>query len=337
MAEDVLIPGFAARSLKSFIAGSDDSLCDFGVSGMDSMNRGGGAAQDAGGGGGEELDEIQLAFRLAYFIHSCLGDDARHEAAKQIAIDALRKWPVAAKEQRKRGYYRPKGTARSKILLEEIQLLQHLVFKVSEDVERKQETGAVSVPLSHEDMLRRYLAYLVSTTMERSAFYVTLVLCRLVYDYNAGEIERLYEVITQRSDNRDKESTYFRRQKAELIKKVLERFGNRLRLEQGERGEVHFARAEEPERFFELLTACLDEFMPWGVGCCLPQEFTTFDVSALRFDSGRDDSGIELKRIHSLLHLECFSKLVKAEGFEEPSSRLGIPMFYPPDGGRMTA
>jgi hypothetical protein len=321
---------------------------------MDFMNRDDGAAQGAGGGG-EELDEIQLAFRLAYFIHSCLSDEARYEAAKQIAMAALRERPVVAKKQRKRGYYRPKGQpsrspdsggslldrlkgeARSKIFLEEIQLLQHLVFKVSEGVEREQETGTVTVLLSQEDMLRRYLAYLVSTTIDLSAFYVTLGLCRLVYNYDAGETERLYEVITQRSSNRDKDSTYFRKQKAELIKKMLKRFGNRLRLDQGKRGEVHFAKADEPEQFFELLTACLDEFKPWGVGCCLPQEFSTFDVSALRSDSGRDDSGVELKRIHSLLHLECFSRLVKAEGFEEPLMRLGVPMFYPPDGGQMTA
>lgn len=294
-------------------------------------------------------DDIQRAFRMAYFIHSCLSDDTRRAKAKEIAIAALEKRPVLAKEQRKRGYYQPKGQifraldpltifkgkARSKIILEEVQLLQCLVFKVSEEVERGQENGPSHVPLSQADMLKRYLAYLVRTTMERSAFYVTLALCRFVYNYDAGETETLYRLVIQDSENRHKPTEYFRKQKGDMIERFQQRFGDRLRLAQGSRSELHFERVTAPEQFAELLEECLAEFRPWSVDCCLPERFNRHDrLPTLKFEGGRDDSQVELKRIHTLLHPECFAKLVKAWEFEQPSKRLGLPLFYPPKGGQ---
>lgn len=302
------------------------------------------------GGGGEGLEA--KAYRMAFFIHGCLCEEQRRETAKEIARKALRRLAVVAEEKKKRDRYRRpkgqiyrspgiagspeddpeqrlKGFARSNIKLERIHRLQCLVFEESEAVEKEQEARHAGVPLDQEDMIVRYVAYLVRTTMEKSSFYVHLGLCRFVYTYNAKETEELYRFLIQESPNRGKDGVYFRRRKAVIKEDLWSRFGNCLNPVTGERNEEYFERIPEPEKHSDLLNDCLGEFQPWEVMCCLPERFNDNDkLPWLYFDSQyEDDSHVELKRIHSLLHPDCFVKLVRAKRYDEPSRRLGLPQF----------
>lgn len=291
----------------------------------------------------------ERAYRLACFIHNYLDDDERDKIGAEIATEAMRKLPVIAEEQRKRSFYRLKGQihrtpdratirdsltdkikgkARSKINHKVIHLLQCQVFMESERVERNQEGMSSGLQLNQEDMLVRYLAYLIRITMEYSSFYVNLGLCRFVYDYNAKETEELYRFVIQGSPNREKAEGYFRRRKATIKQNLQERFGIYLRLV-SDQGKEFFQRVEMPEQFLELLNCCFMEFQPWEVECCLTEPFNEYDrLPVLYFDGKKDDdSDIELKRIHSLLHPDCFAKLVKAKKYEKPENRLGLPLF----------
>lgn len=320
---------------------------------MGFINRG---AQAARIGADEERRALEQSYRLAYFIHGCLSDvSARRKVAKEIAKEALAGLRVAAVERDKRFSYdlrgqifrmpagergwglldRIKGRARSKIYLRDINLLQCLVFKESEKVEREQEEKSLPpVTLDQEALLVRYLAHLVRITMERSSFYVALGLCRLAYSYGASETEKLYNFVIQDSRNRHKGEGYFRKQKDKLIGELQKRFGGRLHLIRGARSEDYFQRMPEPERFYGLFALCLDEFRPWEVRCCLPRAFNQYDrLPELHFDGKEDDdSAVELLRIHTLLHLDCFARLAKANKLDEPKKRLGLPLFYSPDG-----
>lgn len=288
---------------------------------MSFMNRGAETPQ-------YDLDESwdQRASKLARFIHNCLSDEERDRIAYEIRKQAWRELPVVALEQKKRGYYLPKGNVRSKINLDRIHLFQSLVFKASEQVERKQE--ATGVPLDQEDMLVRYFAYLVSSTMERCSFYVNLGLCRFVYNYEAREMKELYEFVIQNCPKRYKDKNYFRKQKGVLEDKFLERFEGRLKTVDGDNGEKHFQPMDAPEQFYGLLQRCLNEFQPWDVSCLPPKPFNEHDeLPTLIFDGQKDDSKIEMKRIHTLLHLDCFVRLVRAKKYEEPEKRLRLPLF----------
>lgn len=312
--------------------------------------------------GGSREDK---AFQLAYFLHLCLEDEQQRSAvALEIAKKAARRLPVTAKKLGKKGYYKlkgqiyrapdlqalgaklvsslqkmkgrrgaddpvRKGKVRSKINLEDLHRLQCLVFEVSEEVEKEQEKEGSGLRLEQNDMLVRYLAYLVRITMERSSFYVHLGLCRFVYNYGAKEMEELYNFVIQESPNRTKGGEYFRKQKGELLDKMHKRFNAHLRYVV-EGGEKFFLPIETPEQFAEDVKLCFLRFQPWDTDCCLPERFNKHDkLPMLFFDGEEDDSEIELKRIHSLLHPDCFDRLVKARNYEKPEKMLRLPDFFP--------
>ena len=300
------------------------------------------------------------AYRLASFIHNCLGDEERHKVAFEIAKEAIRKLPSIASKQKKRNLFKLKGQpfrspdpppsaasgadaeskikgkVRSKITLRRVNLFQCLVLRESEKFERGQEESACAVPLDQEDMLVRYLAYLVRFSMEKSSFYVNLGLCRFVYDYSAGETEGLYNFVIQDSPDRYKDGEYFRKRKGTMKDDLQRRFGAHLNIVTGKRGEDHFQREEEPEQYCDLLKLCLSEFQPWEVSCCLPPRFNANDdLPMLKPDPKQhDDSDVELKRMHALLHPDCFGKLVGAkrhaepDKYEAPEACLGLPHFF---------
>ena len=300
-------------------------------------------------------DWLDKAFGLAYFIHICLDDETqRRSVARKIMEEALRRLPVMAKEQQKRYYYMMKGRsyqsapddkraeasetaqeddykgkARSKINLEELHLLQFLVFEISREEEKNQEKASSGVPLNQEDMLVRYLAYVVGTTMGRNSFYVNLGLCRLVYNYSAGQTEELYRLLTQDNINRSKGGEYFRKQKGELRKELLNRFDGYLKLKPSAPGGTQkFQTVADPHEFSELLSDCFREFQPWDHPCCLPEDFKGDNAPQLCFDGRKaDDSDIEMNRIHSVIHPDCFAKLVRAKEYAEPAENLELPLF----------
>lgn len=303
----------------------------------------------AAGGIEPPLEKVyeDKVFRLIYFIHGYLNDEERRKVAFEFAKKASRWLHSITREQGKKTYslkgqvyrseeedseYRKKGKVKSKITLKEINMLQCRVFEESEKIERAQEEGDSPIPLNQEDMLVRYLAYLVRYTMKHTCFYVNLGLCRFVYDYDTGETEGLYSLVIQDSPNRAKIAEYFRKIKGTMKQELEERFGARLNTVTGKRGKKYFQRVEEPEQFSDLLKQCLDEFQPWEVKCCLPERFNVNDkIPELSSDSQKDkddDSDVELNRMHSLLHPDCFVRLVRAKRYEEPEKRIALPLFF---------
>src|SRR5438309_9996631 len=86
------------------------------------------------------IDEwLNKAFQLAYFLHG------ERDTAKKIALNAMAKLETASNAQFKRYYYTPTGRAdaaratRSRVSLNDLQLLQRLVFVESENFEREKE------------------------------------------------------------------------------------------------------------------------------------------------------------------------------------------------------
>jgi hypothetical protein len=85
---------------------------------------------------------LNKAFQLAFFIHG------NRETAKRIAAGAMNKLEVASNAQFKRYYYTPTGRAetsratRSRVSLNDLQLLQRLVFVESKNDERKKSADS---------------------------------------------------------------------------------------------------------------------------------------------------------------------------------------------------
>src|SRR5258708_1816603 len=123
-------------------------------------------------------DIVIRAFNLAYFIH------ADKSAALGTVTSALDKLEVAVAAQDNLLYYcppirpfrsglRPPGS-RTKVTLDEIHLLQRLIYLESEPYEKLKERSQIPVPLTEEDMVVHFVKHLVSITIRRNSFHVSL-------------------------------------------------------------------------------------------------------------------------------------------------------------------
>lgn len=271
---------------------------------------------------------LNSAFQLAYFI---LGD---RTAAIYVAMAAIDKLKTASTIQDRRLYYMPTGrsaypAARTKVSLGHIHLLQRLVYTESEPFERLIE--GQEKPLQQHDMIIRFIKHLVRVTTKHNSFYVALGLSRLLYNYTTSETTGIYNLVIQDPD-RGRDDYYYRSRKKHLLQELKERFGNSLKTYRGYRGEERFQTQEDSGRYSSLIKECLSRFTPWESVCVLPVDIDPAKniVTPLLF-KGKDpdkEHEIELNRIHTLLHPDCFERLVMALGLDSPSQRLEIPHFF---------
>jgi hypothetical protein len=276
-------------------------------------------------------ESIARAFQLAYFIH---GD---RETALNIAAEALAKLEVAAAAQDKRLYYTPTGRAaraerfRTKVSVGELHLLQRLVYVESEPYERQAEQSPNGESPDEEDMLIYFIKHLVRITVRRNSFYVTLGLSRLLHNYSTAEAMEMYNVLVQ-DPGRVRDDYYYRSRKGRLMKELKERFGDRLRVTRGARGEERFQTEDAPDRHAELARECLQEFTPWSTECAIPAGLDPLaeEIHDLAFDGSDPDRehAIEVNRLHAALHPECFARLAASLNFASPTDRLTTPYFY---------
>ncbi len=290
------------------------------------------------------LDEIlNKAFCLAYFLHP---DKA---TAQGITLAAVLKLDVAMTVQSKRLYYIPMGRflrgesrrvggIRNKAIFSDVHLLQRLIYSESEPYERRKELAASAAepaaqfggrPLDDEDLLVYFVKHLVRITIKRNAFYSTLGVSRLLHNFSTVEAMDIYNAVIGEPE-RVKDDYYYRSRKGVLMQEMRERFGHLLRVCRRQRGEERFETQHCSSKHRSLVRECLGLFTPWNTRCPVPAEFDPLKtVIAHRTEGGRaDESQAEVGRIHSVLHPDCFERLVAGLGHDPPGQRLEIPRFF---------
>jgi hypothetical protein len=277
-------------------------------------------------------EKLRRAFQLAYFI---LREEQAALRATREAVSAL---DVTLVRQDKRIHYLPGH--RTKVSLGELQMLQRLVYFVSEEEERRQEERGVT----EASLVTRYLKHLVYITVCRNSFFVALGLGRLLHNYTTPETARIHELVTQDPD-RGRDDSYYRRRKSQLMRELQERFGALLAMRRGARGEERFQALPDVRGHLARVIECLREFTPWETRCDLPASFDpdTDELLSLRFRGGDPDGEheVEIRRFHALLHPDCFERLLAALRLDAPAERLELPQFQlrdghspePPNGG----
>jgi hypothetical protein len=270
---------------------------------------------------------LNKAFQLAYFIH---GDKT---TAMQIVTSAMTLLEIAATAQDKRLYYTPTGRtlarkARTKVSLSEIHLLQRLIYIESEPFEKNREKN--DVLLDENDLLAHFIKHLVKITVKRNSFYVTLGLSRLLHGYTTAETQEIYNIVVQ-DPERVKDDYYYRSRKAQLMREMKERFADLLTCVKGQRGEEKFQSVDACDSSRSLVAECLQMFTPWGTPCLMPAQFDVFN-DVLRHLSFKDadpdeEHQVEVNRIHTLLHSDCYLRLTTSIGFDSPELKLQIPQF----------
>jgi hypothetical protein len=281
-------------------------------------------------------EKLSRAFQLAYYI---LREEQAAVIAAREAVSAL---DVTLVRQDKRVHYL--SSHRTKVSLGELQMLQRLVYFASEPEERRQEERGVP----EDSLVTHYIKHLVYITGRRNSFFVALGLSRLLHNYTTAETAQIHELVTQDPD-RGRDDSYYRRRKAQLMRELQERFDGLLAVQRGARGEERFQALPDPQAHLARVKECLREFTPWETYCNLPAAFDphTDELPSLCF-RGDDPDGeheVEIRRLHALLHPDCFERLLVALRLEEPAKRLEVPKFQlresqssePPSGGQPQA
>ena len=256
----------------------------------------------------------------------------------RATVDAVSALDVTLVRQDKRIHYRP--SHRTKVSLGELQMLQRLVYVAAEAEERRQEEQGVT----EAALVMHYLKHLVYITVCRNSFFVALGLSRLLHNYTTSETARIHDLVTQDPD-RGRDDSYYRRRKAQLMRELKARFGALLTVQRGARGEERFQALPDAHGYLAWVRDCLREFTPWETRCNLPAAFDpdTDELPSLRF-RGDDPDGeheVEIRRLHALLHPDCFDILLGALRLDATAERLEVPQFQlrdsqppaPPNGG----
>jgi CHAT domain-containing protein len=278
-------------------------------------------------------ERLRRAFQLAFFI---LREEQVALRATANAVSAL---DVTLVRQDKRIHYLPGH--RTKVSLGEWQMLQRLIYIAAEAEERRQEQQGVT----EAALVMHYIKHLVYITVCRNSFFVALGLCRLLHNYTTSETTQIHELVTQDPD-RGRDDSYYRRRKAQLMRELQARFGALLTVQRGARGEERFQALPDAQVHLAWVRECLREFTPWGTDCNLPDAFDPYtdELPLLRF-RGDDPDGeheVEIRRLHVLLHPECFDRLLVALRLDAAGERLEVPQFQlrdnqppaAPDGGQ---
>jgi hypothetical protein len=270
---------------------------------------------------------LNKAFQLAFFIHG------NRETAKRIAAGAMNKLEVASNAQFKRYYYTPTGRAetsratRSRVSLNDLQLLQRLVFVESENFERENEQSKTT---SEKNLLIHFIKHLVRISLKRNSFYVTLAVSRILHNYGTADAMEIYNIVVQ-DPERVHDDYYYRSRKGVLMKELKSRFDGFLEIVKGNRGEERFNYQTNAENLTEIARECLKFFMPWNSNCVIPEKFNPFTdiIKPFYFDKNDPDEEhlTEVNRIHAALHPVCFSRLTEALKLPLPIEKMEIPKF----------
>jgi hypothetical protein len=270
---------------------------------------------------------LDKAFQLAFFLH---GD---RETAKTIAASAMSKLETASNAQFKRYYYTPTGRAenarasRSRVSLNDLQLLQRLVFVESENFEREKEKSAKACKKS---LLKYFVKHLVRISLKRNSFYVTLAVSRILHNYGTADAMEIYNIVVQ-DPERVHDDYYYRSRKGILMKEMKARFGDLLEIVRANRGEERFQADSQNEDLTETAKSSLKFFTPWNSDCAIPEKFDPFEdvIKPFHFDKRAPDEEhrIEVNRIHAALHPSCFGRLATALRLPPPEKKLEIPKF----------
>ena len=181
---------------------------------------------------------------------------------------------------------------------------------------------------SSEQMVVRYIKYLVQFTTTLSSFHVNIGVTRLLYNYNTAEAQAVYELLTSRFLSPD----IYRRAKAVLMDRLGQRFDGFLKTTRTEHGEVRFETAEDQTGWLALVDRGLTIFTPWSTRGLCSRVSTIFAenemANPLHRNTDADLNDLEMRCCHLLIDPCCYQRLLHHLCLESPATKLALPRFF---------
>ena len=296
------------------------------------------------------LREAEKAYAMLGLLHRHLKIEERKELAEEITVQAIDAFRL---ELRQRALSEPKTSVRKKyykLYASREFLLNRLVWAYSSVEEKKQEAAYLKGRgcLDHQTMLVRYLREILSLGFEHTTAHLTVGITRVLCNFATKDVEgKLYPVLVPDGQG-GVDDSILRHRKKGCMERLQQRFPDFLRVVKV-LGEDRFLKKENSGDSLSLVRQALKQFTPLEPRCIkLPDKFDPTDDMIVEFlppvrDSKTNDAAYremefdaERRRMHSLSHPPCFSKLLEMTGLPGFEERLEVPDFIPngrPVGG----
>ena len=250
------------------------------------------------------------AFKIALQAHG-------REAARRAVFDAV-SWMDAATDASIRALKDRDRMDRSPIApsMDEPQLLQRLVYKACDLIAL--QDGGREAARPREQLLARYLQFLLLFCLRRPARWSAVAISQLVYGYSGVASERVVRPFTRDLWDRSER----RRAKRKLMSALGVRFPG-LSVVPERAGiwgsDRHFAPCENQEQFVEVLPRWLRLFTPWNTGHGLTPESSLSSVPPELLETA------SLGAIHLFVCPGCFRILIQKLDHQEPAAMIRLP------------
>ena len=269
-------------------------------------------------------DLMEKGFQLAFFI---LQD---RSAAIRVVMNALHKLAVQHSREQKRVYWRDKHLKGkiTRIARQNNDALQWLIYFESEGHEKQQEQSGER---TLDVMIIRYIKHLLQISTPMSAFYVSVGLQRLLYNYNTSEVQRMYEWMTEHYPGAQE----YRRVKGALMSQLQDRFADAIQTIRTTHGELRFEALENPKDWAGLVDECLRAFRPWSTRQASERlndadamSQAQFDIFVRKMQAEIDQDKVETYCCHAFIDPYCSHQITRKLGLDPPRQRLAVPRFF---------
>lgn len=264
------------------------------------------------------------------------------EVATEVALEAMHGAQLCLNKKRHhKENYKYKKYGPTRVLLEENQLVQAYVYRESEKYEKYSEGDSnqklnpaladliKQVPLSEENLVVRYLKFLIQISHDNSVNAV-LVMTKLIYSYSTRDAAEIYMHLHSDAP----EENYFSKRKWEFMRRLEERFDTLiargvLTVCIGKKREKYFQGQESPNScWVDVAAEYLKLFTPWGTPCLLAEtQGSLMEKFFERLQEIFSKDKRELNCIHTTLCPDCCARLMQDLNLPAPSQLLTLPRF----------
>ncbi|HKX26062.1 MAG TPA: hypothetical protein VJ302_00080 [Blastocatellia bacterium] len=202
-----------------------------------------------------------------------------------------------------------------KVFLDYPQIVQKLVFELSEKYEMAQEERH---PCEVSTLLIRYIKALVSFYLDYNSYYVVVGQTRYFLDYAPRHLELLdREIAPDLLRGGDKQLTRVQKQ---IYGELVRRFKDRLKQSSDGRRKYAFELMKNPDQYVDLAREALSRFNLW----ISPPDLRQGRIGkSLHQDLGK----AELERYRALLDFDALIELIRRLSLPEPKSCWAFPDF----------
>lgn len=206
-----------------------------------------------------------------------------------------------------------------KIHLEEPQIYQKLIMKLSDEAERQQE---IITPVSEKLLIVRYLNYIILNGLDKKTFLcLATSFSRVLHNYTTADTVKICLFLYPNYKNVKNLDNQIKKAKANLLKQLEERFYGAISVVDNRLEAKSLSNLPNIQLLTELINNSLEQLVLWETRC-----FTSLSTFNILEPQNILLAGQQMS--HLIIHPNCYGKLTDELKLDSPKVKLEIPKFF---------